>query len=658
MRNKSINTRIWRHSSLRPPNKQGPSAVGLGILLLGAMLSLSAADGAKPEKLPLSLVDANKPSATFSWAQLIGGNAIIPVWNGTKDSLQVSAHLSPLQRDPVGDTPSAVNLAISVSPSSIDVPEYGVRRFLLTASISTPPLPGSYTGFLFVLDAKGKSEPFSQQIRLLVPGPQPLLAKLSVIVWRLGPWIPWQSCREFDVPLKDRTSTNVQSGLLLGAVRDDAGDRAAVRWKNQQPTTGGPTLVVDYPPSAGKYDGDLTWGEGSDKATMSLNVVVKDLPILPIATIVVGTLLALQVKRYLGVFRVTWGLREREAQLGDAFQKSQTAFVRAAEGQPFGGYSIAQTVAEGRRTVLTLISKLESGWATSVGDKNQDYQSALSKLQALSSAISAWGGFGDKLQVLFEALTTVQQSSTGNQWEPGVPKVGPPAFYDPARQLLIGGQVATLDDFATLRQKVDEQTAIASLWPQVRKQVSDYTADFRSLAERADLSEDQKAQIKAFRAQLVTLWTNLWAVDGHSTQLDSVVNTDLPRVRDGVAQLKDSIAPGPQTALPITNVVLATASAAPISVLSWFRTTADLDLPANDQRRAEMLEQAITRGDVQATVFAGAIALLTGLNTYYLGKPFGTLQDYIGLFLWAAGTKVALDILTAVWDKFVSVPLG
>ncbi|MCU1224536.1 MAG: hypothetical protein JWQ42_2629 [Edaphobacter sp.] len=37
-----------------------------------------------------------------------------------------------------------------------------------------------------------------------------------------------------------------------------------------------------------------------------------------------------------------------------------------------------------------------------------------------------------------------------------------------------------------------------------------------------------------------------------------------------------------------------------------------------------------------------------------LGKPFGTFQDYAVLFLWAAGTKIGVDIVTAVTDKFVS----
>ena len=54
-------------------------------------------------------------------------------------------------------------------------------------------------------------------------------------------------------------------------------------------------------------------------------------------------------------------------------------------------------------------------------------------------------------------------------------------------------------------------------------------------------------------------------------------------------------------------------------------------------------------------LFAVTIALLTGLNSYYFSQPFGTLKDYVGLFLWAAGTKAALDILGMVLDRLIPV---
>ena len=44
-------------------------------------------------------------------------------------------------------------------------------------------------------------------------------------------------------------------------------------------------------------------------------------------------------------------------------------------------------------------------------------------------------------------------------------------------------------------------------------------------------------------------------------------------------------------------------------------------------------------------IIAFLIAVLTGLHTYYLGQPFFALKDYVGLFLWAVGTKVVVDTI-------------
>ena len=40
----------------------------------------------------------------------------------------------------------------------------------------------------------------------------------------------------------------------------------------------------------------------------------------------------------------------------------------------------------------------------------------------------------------------------------------------------------------------------------------------------------------------------------------------------------------------------------------------------------------------------------------YFGKAFGSLQDYVGLFLWAVGTKATLDVLGGLLDKLAPLP--
>jgi hypothetical protein len=71
-----------------------------------------------------------------------------------------------------------------------------------------------------------------------------------------------------------------------------------------------------------------------------------------------------------------------------------------------------------------------------------------------------------------------------------------------------------------------------------------------------------------------------------------------------------------------------------------------------DKRRKVFLVRAIREGDIAVAIFAVVIAELIGLNTKYLGfKPFGTVKDYIDLFVWGAGTKATLDIVTTLLDR-------
>jgi hypothetical protein len=41
------------------------------------------------------------------------------------------------------------------------------------------------------------------------------------------------------------------------------------------------------------------------------------------------------------------------------------------------------------------------------------------------------------------------------------------------------------------------------------------------------------------------------------------------------------------------------------------------------------------------------VAVLTGLDSFYLGRPFGTIKDYVGIVVWALGTKVTVDMVSA-----------
>jgi len=48
---------------------------------------------------------------------------------------------------------------------------------------------------------------------------------------------------------------------------------------------------------------------------------------------------------------------------------------------------------------------------------------------------------------------------------------------------------------------------------------------------------------------------------------------------------------------------------------------------------------------------AGLVAMVTALGTLYVGKPFGTVWDYLALATWALATPVAVAALGAALDN-------
>jgi hypothetical protein len=71
------------------------------------------------------------------------------------------------------------------------------------------------------------------------------------------------------------------------------------------------------------------------------------------------------------------------------------------------------------------------------------------------------------------------------------------------------------------------------------------------------------------------------------------------------------------------------------------------------QVTSQDLQKQLTSTDAALGMLSYILAVLTGLNAYYFGKPFGTVSDYITLTLWAFGTKVAVDALSGGLERWV-----
>jgi hypothetical protein len=613
--------------------------------------------------LPLQLTDGIRPEISYTWKELESGRAVISVWNASKEQRKITATVTDFDLSAGATGTGATPIHLTVSPDSASLNKYGVARF--TVSLQNPqpagaqPVRGSYSGLLLLAGDDDKFSPFSQHVRINVTGPQPAVTKATMIAWRFAPFVPvW--CASINVPLSDdyKSAELTEPDRVVGFVHRAYGGIASVHWAVLNPRDGNKPararLTIDYLPAAGQYEGDIYLGGLQDKtAPLSLTVIAKDIPLFPVIVIALGIFLAWLTKRYLGVLRSTWILRRQEAQLGTIFQESQKRFADAVAGKSYASYSIAGDVSAQRAAILVSMKQAERSWVTTL-DNNQNYKDARDAIKNLQDQLSQWAGTGPELASLEASLEQLQQHIDGAAMIPPSADPGEPAFLAAGQELLRGRTLKTAD-VSSLRKQVSDAKTTAMQFDTANQHAQELTASFRLTRERSDLDDDQKSKLTDVHNRLVAAWQHLWSV---TTAADVAaitnVGADLDQAQVELAQ----IAAAPQKprrleVMSLTSYLLSPTEAWPGAEI--LKPAADLaHSGATDTRRAEMLDRGIRLGDLASVIIAAVIALATGLGSNYLGKPFGTVQDYFTVFVWAAGTKIGLDIVTTVLDKLVA----
>jgi hypothetical protein len=624
---------------------------------------------AEPPAAP-TLIDPTKPAYAVSWRQLADGTAGFVLSSATE--AKVTVEITPLACSAGAPADAPVIPLVLATSNPVMIHANVPQRMTIQRPNSRPPAC-IYSGTVLIKDANGTGKAKNSEkvndsakgqndnktgnllsavpITVTVPGPEPLLNKHTVTVWRMFPWPDspvWRS--DFDLPLRDNEALRGLGGREVGAVRRDAGGWTRVKWKpkDEKAEKLESRLLLDTPPFAGTYANDLNLtGDDPSKTQLNLTVIVKDFVLWPILLIVVATLLAYWVKRYVGVIRVTLPLRIREANLGKAFEIAQHKFLASTKGTPSADYSITGEFSTLRTQIRNSLSVAEKTFSSTLDQKDTNFQQALTTLQQLEDVIRQWPTFGDSLAQLRQAVAEVRQSLNGQDIEPPAPKPADPAFVASAGELLHGAaipipQVGTTNDTAVKSRTLSLQ------WMKARQATAELTAGFRDLPEDVRTGD----QGTALRHQLVTLWGQLGDVND-ATGLTAVVAQidqcrNQLRLIQGDLSNKGAVKFAELTAqLPDSSLETEAAVPVPASV--------EVE-PLDDSRRARFLERQIAFSDGKAIAFSAFVALVTGLNMFYFGnKAFGTLGDYAGLFVWAAGTKVALDILSAVLDRLTTI---
>jgi hypothetical protein len=623
------------------------------LLLTTAPALASDGVGSKKQAKPaIQFVGDKDIESSFTWQQLLDGTARIEVWNNSDCDRQVTVAFSPLvllnaTPDLLANSPITATI-VATKPQPVKAHESASFQLKID-SHAVPHFSGSgnYGGLITISSDQPESAPIRRKFQISIPPAHPGISKATFFAKRDYPFRPFISA-EGRVPLSGNTELG-DHPRVIGYVQGLAGS-SAVRWTRNEVPQGHPeetNAVLEFMdlPGAGSYDGQINFSHRDAKESeMSITIVARDAWGWPVLMIAIGIGSAYLAKRYLGVLRPTWTLRAQEAALGPAFVSSQAAFARAASGTSVAGFSIEADLESSRIDIRAVLSELEALPATSIME-NPMYTSTGARLKQLSDTVGKWPRMAIAAvalqQASIEAYKTIDRDATIPR---GEYKDSDPELFVTLSNTLSGRPISCAD-VANRLQEFQASLSLVDQWKQANLKIIDLSRVLQTLRSSSD-SDD----VKQIKVDLSSIWIDLWRADREEdlkNVSDALVNEEKAINGFIVKNKEPSAGEGYKAAFAAKQQLLEAKTVAAA------RKGAVATAPVKHEPNHFLL--FIKGGDTASVGFAFLIALLTGLNVNYLGKPWGTFQDYVTMFLWAAGTKVGLDIVAAITDRFFSV---
>jgi hypothetical protein len=606
---------------------------------------------------PLQFLDGEKVDTSLTWAQVSSGSARISIWNNSSFSqdVEVTGRQLTLSNSWQGNSnPSEIQYEISPATATIDPGHTQVFTLVLKDHTVTPAESGTYVGIVTVTNTKPAAAPIYRPFRITVQSPKLALTKVNSIAWRIVPFAPlWLT--QLQIPFDGSYESSVcTKEKVIGFLHREPTGWAAVRCTAIESSLipGVSTvadLKIDGLSSAGKYDGEINLSDIQGKPVQSpLSVTAKDIIFWPSLMILFSIYIAWQAKRYIGVVRLVWNLRMQEAELGEPLEANNVAFAKVSQGRSFSSYSIDEDINKQRGNIRNSLDVLAALQVTSLTG-NQTYVDIRTVLQVLGEQIAQWPDVASFALKLEEAITIASSNISRRSTVPPWQYSGGPTIFGDVRSLLAGRPIAGAE-IASLMKALHDAYVLLRAWNEAHTNTIVVSEEYAKLSIAEGLPAGQRSELDAIRDSLIAVWTHLW--QGKSENDFAIGNgTDLDSARQAIIRYKAKYNPAERFG---TELKEGGEAISPFERFTPISAIDELLLPEDDARRVQMLQAATHFWDGASVVLAIVIALITGLSTNYWGKPFGTVQDYAVLFLWGAGTKIGVDIVAAITDKFVS----
>ncbi len=271
----------------------------------------------------------------------------------------------------------------------------------------------------------------------------------------------------------------------------------------------------------------------------------------------------------------------------------------------------------------------------------------ISARQRVATAIAQWETFADELLKLRRAITALSDAH-------GTPPPAPrgedaftkPAFLNDAETLLTGGALR-VGELAGRRERVGRAATLAKMWPGMAANNQRAREEIGTLLARPDLSKEQRAKLHDIRDAANRAWYDLWDAQDADDLSRRKTAEALIEVEERLAELRPNLTG--RVIDTLTKSMELRDQLAPLDAdFGGFFDQPPATHPAETARHYAQLRR---RWDGALTVIALVIAIWTGLNALYIGKPFGTVIDYTNALCWGITTKVALDAAASILEK-------
>ncbi|MGH2682720.1 MAG: hypothetical protein ACRDIX_05755 [Actinomycetota bacterium] len=583
----------------------------------------------------------------------------------------------------------------------VRLPPRGSAALEVLGNQGQTPEPGKYVGTLSVQEVPtGPVIHKRVELEVTEPSPpsnSPLVSEYAFTSYRSWFYFPEgrlsmdQARLPLDVKEADTPISPPPEGTVLGILLRSGGEGAlevSSMGETSEVIGGVPALdlSIDGSYDAGTYKGEVDLLPEDDEAgEATLTVVIKDRPFLPLLALALGVAAAWLIQRFIGVRARISRLRIQLARAIERIQEADDAFQKDVAARRFNLPSIAQRLKKSANEVDADLKAVEQSFFFVLDEQDQTYKGALSNMKTLDEQATVWKDFGKKLVALDDALNKVRD--VGDRPERRPPSVDPtspirPALLKRAQEVLRPATVPDLGrtDLKTLpalAESVAKWTVLANAWVEVDAQLDDLeelAKRLRADAGQADRpsdpwTEEERKSLRSLDGLFSEARWDLWYAVDPGDFLARETERDMDRIEQSIARLSYHLRPEEEalreflTAQPQMSFLIAPqpiGSRLKEREPRWRNLLADLKRePSEPAARASWLEQRIRTWTrvIFALLLVGAIYL--GMQTVYVGKPFGTPLDYVGALTWGLASKLTLDAVASALDgvRRASLPL-